>query len=152
MDLANLTKWIFASVASHFSSLENLIIATQDRKNINKSYWYELKIDGPYFSDLYGNYATIVIEVDLQIFSMKDKYLYKNLELQGKGLELFTDKIDIFKLGGKGGDDREFLFCMSLHKERKHGLDVFNLGTVGPNKNLIMSDIEGHYSARIKRN
>ena len=152
MDIANLTKWIFASVAQHFSSLENLHIATQNRDTLSKKFWYELKIDGPYFSELYGKYADIVIEVDLQIFSVRDdKYLYKNLELQGDGLALFTDRINIYKLGGKDGDDRSFLFCMSLHKERKHGLDVFNLGTVGPDMNLIMSDIEGHYSARIKR-
>jgi hypothetical protein len=146
----NLTKWIFASVAKHFSPLENLHIATQYRDTSKMKQWYELKIDGPYFSNMNRNFIDLKIEIDLQIFSIQGDYLYNNLELQGKGLELFTNSISIFKLGGGGGDSTK-VFCVSLDNKDKHGLDVFNFGMISADRKLIMSDIEGHYKARIRR-
>ena len=114
MDRANVTKWIFASIAKHFNSLPHLHISGEIRKTSDWDNWYELKIDGPYLHNLSKDYWDIKIEVDLQIYSIQQRdYLYSNQELQGKGLELFTDSISVFKLGNKPEDDKSYLFCLT---------------------------------------
>jgi len=151
MDRTNVTKWIFASIAKHFSSLPNLHIAGQLRTTDSVGEWYELKIDGPYLHKLSKNYWHAKVEIDIQMYTQQNrKYLYNNQELQGKALALFTDTISIYKLGNKDEDDATFLFCMSLDHDDKHALDVANFGFVEGDEKLSVSDIEGHYYAKIK--
>jgi len=151
MDRANVTKWIFASVVKHFSSLPNLHVSGQLRKTADYKEWVELKIDGPYIHKLSKNYHKIVIEIDAQIYTVQDReYLYNNLELQGKVLELFTDTISVFKLGNKAGDDESYVFCIKLNHGDKHSLDVANFGFTEKDENIAVSDVEGHYYKKIK--
>ena len=151
MDRTNVTKWIFASIVKHFSSLPNLHVKGQVSKTAKVGEWYELKIDGPYLHKLSSNYWKLDVEIDVQMYTKQDrKYLYTNQEAQGKALALFTDAISIYKLGNKSGDDETFLFCITLNHSDKHSLDVANFGFAEVNDKLDVSDIEGHYFAKIK--
>jgi len=151
MDKQNVTKWIFASIAKHFSSIENLHVTGSLRDTSDKKEWVELKIDGPYIHKLSKDYHRIKIEIDAQIYTVQDReYLYNNLELQGKVLDLFTETISIFKLGNKDTDDGTYVFCIKLDHGDKHSLDVANFGPVNKDENLTVSDIEGHYYKKIK--
>lgn len=151
MDRANVTKWIYASVCKHFSSLPNLHIKGQVRKTEQYQNWYELKVDGPYLHELSRNYWKVKIEIDVQVYSKQDReYLYTNQELQGKALELFTNTISIYKLGNKPVDTGDYLFCLKIDSSDRHSLDVANFGFTEGDEKLDVSDIEGHYYNKIK--
>ena len=155
MDKRNVTKWIFASIAKHFNSLSDddvyVHISGQLRETDDKDAWVEVKIDGPYITKLSKGYHNLKIEISVQSFTVQKRdYLYNNLELQGKVLDLFTESIGIYKLGNKSEDDKTFAFCILLDHNDKHTLDVANYGAVDENEKIKVSGIEGHYYAKIK--
>ena len=151
MDRENVTKWIYASICKHFESLPNLHIKGQIRESDKTDKWYEMKVDGPYLHKLSKNYWRVKVEIDVQMYTKQDRrYLYTNQEAQGKALALFTETISIYKLGNKPTDNGDYLFCIKLDHEDKHALDVANFGFTEGNEKLDVSDIEGHYFAKVK--
>jgi len=151
VDRANVTKWIFASIAKHFSSIPNLYVTGTHRDTSNQKEWVELKIDGPYIKHLSKDYYQLNIEIDAQIYTVQDpNYAFNNLELQGKVLELFTECIRIYKLGNKPEDTGDFVFNIVMDDRDKHMLDVSNFGPIDTDIKMVVSDIEGHYHQKIK--
>ena len=151
MDRKNISKWIFASVAKNFKHLPNLFIKGQLRETDKTKNWYELKVDGPYIHKLSKNYWRLDVEIDLQSYVKQDKsYLYTYQELQGDALVFFTETIPIYKLGDKSSDDGSFIFCLQLNHDDKHSLDMTTFGFAEKNEKIDITDIEGHYFAKIK--
>jgi len=142
-------KWLFASVAKHFSTLAdnyNYYVTGNQRATEDLDSWIELKIDGPHIDRLSSGKVKYTCEVDVQIYCKRDPHnLYKYLEITGDVLDRFTEHIGIFKLGSEPTDDQSYFTCMKLNYDGSKPLNVAHFGDTGINEKISVSDVEGHY-------
>ena len=145
----SLPKWIFASVSKHFDDRKkglHLFIEGQHRTTNQQKDWAELRIDGPYLTEVSRNYWHFDIEINtLVASSIDDRDAYRYLKNVGIMLEAFTRTIDVFRFGTEVEDDGTYLGCLVLKQAFREKLVVSHFGLTAPDTKIRQSQIEGHY-------
>jgi hypothetical protein len=139
------TKWIHASIASHFKSAmtsAGLIFHLEGEVNrAEVDYqedWVELRIDGPDYYPAGNNRYRANVEVNVLISTIKgpDKNLYINKINCGKVAEAFTQIVV------NDYDASVILACLQPNKDR---IETNNFGQVQDRTNLEQATVEGHF-------
>jgi hypothetical protein len=154
----NWPRWIFASVAKHFTdaaaaaSLPMYVeSAPTDEQKRKAPDWSELRIDGPSFSGQGKDQWGAMIEVNVVVSSAKnEKNNYRILQNIGVVCEAFAVTIPILKLGDGPDDDQSFITCLQLLSSNKEIVKVSNFGQITPSLQLLQSTVEGHYHANLE--
>ena len=150
----NWPRWIFASVSDHFKTKMDavslpLFIEGQHR-DIDKSLqdYVELRVDGPYITEIARDQWQLYIEVNVLINSiMNDTNNHRIHTSAGLVGAAFEDAIPVYKYGSTGEDDDSFLGCLVLQqdKKRRERIQISHFGQVAPNTKLLQATVEGHF-------
>ena len=147
-------RWILASIAKHIDARRNnipLFIEGQHRNTRDEPDLFELRVDGPYFTEVSKGYWHVVIDVSVLIQSaIRDTEFYRIQELAGLVAAAFT-KIHVFKYGNESSDDDSQLGCMKLIADigGKQGIEISHYGQLAPAEKILQATVEGTYEMRL---
>ena len=146
----NWPRWIFASVSKHFDDNKQgipMYIEGQHRNTKDIKDFFELRMDGPQFTEISKNSWDIYVEINCLVQSAMDDTNYHRIH-QNVGIvaAAFTN-IRIFKYGDGPGDDESLIGCLKLiqDKRKRHRLDIFHFGQIEVSTELVQATVEGHY-------
>lgn len=151
------TRWIFASITEHFSSNvmgPNSIpfitegIHERDDKFMSENDRAEIRINGPFATELSSNCWRIWVDINVLVTSyfggeQKDAYtLERNVGL----IHEFADtSIPIKKFGSGVGDDGSLLGCLRPRSGKNDSIRVIHFGQLSKTDRLKQSQIDGRY-------
>jgi hypothetical protein len=151
----DIARWIFASVTKHFDDNKGtleLFLEGQHRDDDNEGSYVELRIDGPFLTELCKDYWRVVVEVNALIHSLIDTDLHRIYKNIGVMTEAFT-AIKLYKYGtGPNDDDSQFGCLLLKHDISGSGgdlLSINNFGQIDPTKKLQHATVEGHYETHL---
>jgi hypothetical protein len=150
-------KWIVASIVKHFkavldaASIDNFIEGMSNR-DLTKSEYVEIRVDGPYADERSKNDFILRVEVNLLVQTIVNpaKNLYRHAELQGICMGAFIT-IPVYKLGNEVEDDKTQFGCLQLNTDepRDHVM-AHNFGQVETDVKLQQASVEGHYKIELE--
>jgi hypothetical protein len=149
----NLPRWIFASASKFFTAQlqQNEIpvfLEGQERQTEGILDYIEFRLDGPYLVECTKDEYKVNIEVNLLIVTMIDlQDFHKLYRICGYALECFK-AIPIYKYGDGIDDDQSYIGCMIVPRtaDQREATRVSHFGRLEPDKPILQSSIEGHYS------
>jgi hypothetical protein len=144
-------RWIFASICKHFDDNKGdlpLYIEGQRTTKTNKAF-IELRIDGPYYTELSKDYWKVYLEVNALLQNVQDDKnthtFYTNLGL----LSTIFTPIPLFKYGESTDEenDQSMFGCLRIVSDDrgKERIQVNNFGLVDKDARLLQANVEGHY-------
>jgi len=144
----NWPRWVFASISQYFydnrQGIEFLVEGQVHNKTEFKD-TMELRIDGPYATEISKDYWKLYSEVNVLLTSKMDLDLYRIHRNTGIVAAIFTP-LQIFKYGTGPGDDQSLLGCMTLLQEYRNTIQISHFGQIEPNVELLQATVEGHYN------
>lgn len=148
---ANMPRWIFASISKHFFDRRNGVdfyIEGQHRDaKINKEL-IELRIDGPYVTEMSKDVYKYYTEVSVLIQTLKnDKDYHRIHTLTGMIAAAMTD-INVYKFGkGLQDDATQFVGCLQLVQDvpSRERVQINNFGQIETSTPLMQASVEAHY-------
>lgn len=149
----NWNKWLRASVNKHFTEkLSTYSPRIEGVKPIDMSLddMCEIRMDGPYYSELNKNFFDIVLEVIIlvQTAITPSKNLYKHDVTLGTVCESFTD-IPVLKLGPDSGDDSSQIGCLTLVSAPQNSVRVIDYGQVEVASLVRQAVVKGQYRIQL---
>jgi hypothetical protein len=145
----NWPRWIFASVSKHFHDCRGALafyIEGQERNALTGDL-LELRMDGPYQTEINKGYWKLFIEVSMLIQAIKDaKDYHKVHRYAGQVAAAFTS-IPVYKYGDGVDDDQTVLGCLELVQDigKRERIQINHFGQIEPSTPIIQSSVEGHY-------
>lgn len=152
----NLPRWIFASVSKHFDARRQgipMFIEGQLRKTRAEEDFIELRVDGPYYTEISKGFWNVYIEINVLVQAAQDQADYHRIhKLVGVVAAAFTQVISILKLGDNVGDDDSLVACLKLlgDKEKRERIQISHFGQVEPETGIFQATVEAHYEAQIR--
>lgn len=146
----NWPRWIAASVQKHFDANKGsltMYIEGMPRNTDSLTDFFELRLDGPYFTEVSKGAWNIYIEVNVLIQSSLQLDLHKIHKDVGIVSLAFID----FEVK-EYSDGEAILGCMQLlqnMKERER-LQVSHFGEIRTGTRLAQATVEGHYAMLLK--
>lgn len=144
-------RWIVASVQKHFDDSKGDIPLYLEGERIKDQQiaFMELRIDGPYYTELCKDYFRVFIEVNLILQNVQDdKNLHTFYTNLGKASTIFTP-IPLFKYGASDDieSDQSMFGCLRIVSDNrgKERIQVNNFGLVDKDARLLQASVEGHY-------
>lgn len=144
-------RWLFASITTHFNdTIKDVPIyiegAWRDTSNVPKL--VEIRVDGPYVTEISRGYYRLYVEVSLLVqatLNQQDAHILH--KLLGKCLDAFTASIKIYKYGSGPADNQDLLGCAKLlnDPDKRERVQVNNFGIIDRNVNIAQGTVEGHY-------
>lgn len=147
----NWSRWIFASITTFFDSKKGnfpLYVEGSDKLGRREEKDYgELRLNGPFATELSMNFWELLFDVNVIISSMKDSTdihrIYRSI---GTVTQMFEKQIQIFRLGNGPRDDQSFLECALLEMEgRSGGVLINHFGQFDPSLPVLQASLEGTY-------
>jgi hypothetical protein len=146
---SNWPRWIYASVTEHFASTGyKTFIEGEPRTTWEDKDFIEVRMDGPYFSQLDKATWEALIEVNVLLQSVVDfSNLHKIHTMAGAIAAKFYSPLQIFKYGSGPSDDQSLLTCAELlqNKRDRQLLVISHFGVIAQDKALQQATVEGHY-------
>ena len=152
----NLPRWIIASVSKHFDDRRQgipMFIEGQIRDTRTEKDFIELRIDGPYYTEVSKGFWNVYIEINVLIQAAQDQADYHRIyRSAGIVAAAFEHAISIFKFGDGVGDDDSLIGCMHLlgDKEKRERIQISHFGQVEPETGIFQSTVEAHYEAQLR--
>ena len=147
----HLTRWIMASVAEHFDARRQgltMFVEGQLRETKTLKDFIELRVDGPYLTELSNDYWEVFIEINILVQSAQDQINYHRIYASvGIVTAAFEHIIQIFRIGKELADDGTLVGCMKLKgdKDARERIQTNHFGQVEPETGIFQSSVEGHY-------
>ena len=142
-------RWIFASVAKHFTegaALKNLAsyVDGDDRAPLDK-HFIEVRMDGPRITEHEKNNYNLYVLINVVVQSVMGKQTLTHFDNIGVVQTLFTPVIEVYKIGET--DPPDLLGCLRIVQGGKNGetLRTNNLGQIDKTVRLQQATVEGHY-------
>lgn len=153
MTKVHIPRWLFASVTKHFDnalSAYNVFIEGQPRTALkDKVDTIEIRMDGPYLTEMTKNHFYLTVEINILIQCIKnDKDYHKIHRLAGVVLNEFKYGIPIYKYGDGVDDTGEQIGClerMEVPGDKRDRIQVNHFGQIDPKVPIDQSSVEGHY-------
>lgn len=149
---ANLDRWIFASISKHFNDhkgARTLYVEGMIRDTRLLQDFIELRVDGPYYTEVSKKYWKLYIEINVLCQSTKDsKNFHKMRQLTGEVFKMFEPCISVYKYGTGIEDDQSFVGILQRMDEEasRNNIQVSQFGQVDPVNQLEQSTVEAHYN------
>lgn len=146
----NWPRWIFASVSKHFNDRRGglaFYIEGQERNVPAPKDLLELRLDGPYLTEVNKDYWRLYIEVSILIQAIKDDADYHRIHSHsGLVAQAFTT-IPVYKFGVGVDDDQTQLGCLELVQNlgKRERIQINNFGQIEQSTPLLQTSVEGHY-------
>jgi len=147
-------RWIFASITKHFDAYKGsypMYIEGQNRNDRTEDDLFEVRVDGPYFTEVSKGYWHIVVEVSILVQSaIKDGGFHDIHKMVGKMASAFQP-IRVFRYGTGSDDDGTQLGCLQLIADlsRRERIEISHFGQLQPALRITQATVEGHYGMQI---
>ncbi len=147
----NWPRWIFASVSKHFYDNRDgiaIYVEGQHRDTKDNKDFFEIRVDGPYFTEYSKGYWRCYTEVNILVQSAMDNVNFHRIHTNvGIVAAAFTNAIPVYKYGSGDDDDDTLLGCMQLVSDYrgKERIQINHFGIIDKNVNLMQASVEGHY-------
>ena len=146
-------KWVQASVADHFKTaataggFASLVDGLEERTSAfqENPQRLEIRINGPFITQMSSNYYQFLVDVNILIFSHMDGSIdsvYRGTNIAGTMAQSASDSIPVHKYGAEVGDDASLIGCLSLNDGPRAGVNVFHLGEVNAEDRLRQLAVE----------
>ncbi len=153
----NWPRWIMASIAKHFSDscaaipLPLLVDGIDEREEEKLHFDHaELRITGPYISELSHNYYRLLVDVNILITELMDQVDAYKLQTWCGAIALSMEgPINIYKYGSETGDDSSWVFCLQLVRNKIDPIRVLHFGQLGRTERIRQSMVDSHFVAYI---
>lgn len=133
----NWQRWVVASFNKHFNDAITgnnpplfMYVEGTDRRTNEQQTYTELRVDGPYYTELSKGYWQLDVEVDILIMhKVGNVDLYAPQRAIGIVLAAFTTDIPVFMYGdGTDDDSLTQLGCFVLLPDEPEPIRVTNFG------------------------
>ncbi len=149
----NWPRWIMASIAKYFSDvvatipLPILVDGVDEREPEKLHYDHaELRITGPYCTELSRNYFRILVDVNVLLTELMDKVNAYDLQTWCGVIAAAMDgPINVYKYGNEVGDDSSWVFCLTPVNGRIDPNRILHFGQLGRTDRIRQSMIDGHF-------
>jgi len=148
---ANWEKWCVASIGQTFEdgcgSTIPLFIEGQVRATKDEAEFVELRVDGPWTTEINKNYFRLFFEVSILVQATIDPTDQYNIrKLTGQISSMFND-INVYKYGDGGA----YLGCLKLIQDsrKKERVQTNHFGQINPSVPLQQATVEGHYEIHL---
>lgn len=145
-------RWFAASINKHFDARKGtvpLFIEGQHAHKNNEPEWVELRVDGPYLTEVSHHYWHIFYEVNVLVSAtINDVDMYNEEDVIGQVLTMFTQAIQISKYGTDAIiDDGSVIGCLTRMDDikKRRRTQVSRFGQIKPEVKLKQTVVEGHY-------
>lgn len=151
----HLPRWIIASVSQHFEDKREgipMYIEGQIRQTSDLKDFFELRVDGPYYTELSKGFWRVYTEINVLIQSAQDKEdRFRIYKTAGVIAAAFEQVISIFKYGDEVGDDDSLVACLKLlgDKGARERIQISHFGQVAPATGISQSTVEAHYATEL---
>ena len=156
-----MTRWVFASVSKHVNDFvasalptTPLFIEGQHRDTSKKPDFLELRMDGPYYTELSRDYHDVYIEINILVQSgQNDRNYHRIYDSVGISVKSLEGPISVFRFGSGVNDDNSFVGCLLLEQTLKgrERIQVNHFGQIEPKASLFQSTVEAHYRMKLSR-
>jgi hypothetical protein len=146
MNRLEISKWLFLSVAKHFTeNISGITINVEgvERDLDNQKDWIEVRIDGPDISEPSQNVFIVDCRINLLVATNIDpNNLVGHFVNVGKAINAFTD-FGVYRYS----DDGTLVGVMALKplQDTNDRVKVSNMGQIDPNINMSQTTVEGHF-------
>jgi hypothetical protein len=155
LDMDNVARWIFSSVAAHFepiaSELDLLyhVEGIDERGDgVSRNDSVELRLTGPNIKEVNGKYLlSTEINVLLTNYMKMVEDTYSLVDWTGKFQAEMLERIPIYKLGTGAYDDGAYLGC--LVPDAKSGVKAYYLGQISNVDRIRQSEVDGVYRMEV---
>lgn len=152
----NIDRWIFASVSKHFNDLRGtipLFIEGMLRETNKLQEFIELRIDGPYYTEICKQTWKVYIEINVLCqCAMNSQNFHRMRQLTGNVMAMFSPCIPVCKYGlgvdddGTSGLESIGALVRMDEEQGRNNLQVTQFGQVDPVNQLEQASVEAHYS------
>ncbi|RLC68876.1 MAG: hypothetical protein DRH97_01700 [Chloroflexi bacterium] len=148
--------WVFASACKHFNeSITGLDVFNEGttRANLDKQDWCELRIDGPWITDVSHGVIQVKTEINVLVGTViDDKNLYRESINHTRVIPAFRS-FKVYKYGPEDdvSNDGSCVGVMVLEplRDQNKRVEVARFGQIDPAIRLLQSTIEGHFQMTI---
>lgn len=143
-------RWIFASISNHFDSKRGslfMFIEGQIRDTRALKNFFELRIDGPYYTEIAKKNWKIFLEVNCLVQSSIDSSDFHQIRRNTGAVSSFFTEIPVYKYGTGVSDDQTYIGCLRLVNDArgKERVQCSYFGRVEPKTSVQQATVEGHY-------
>ena len=152
----NWSRWIFASISKHFDDCKgdlDLYIEGQYRDLKPAKDFIELRVDGPFITELTKGEYKLRFEVNVMVQSRMDDINYHRIYTDvGKVSSIFLP-MQVYKYGTGSEDTGESFGCLKLLQSTRtrERIQVNHFGQIEPEVPLVQASVEGHYEITLKK-
>jgi len=153
---ANLPRWIFQSIASHFQllaadlSLPFLVEGIDERSDETMhSDHVELRVTGPTVKEISRDYYdtnTVINCLFTKAMNPVDTNAYDLIQWTGAFASAMLDPIPIYKKGSGADDDGSFISCLRIAKDKKEAARVYHFGQLDKDTPVRQSEVDAVFS------
>jgi len=156
--MKNLSRWIFASAASHFApvtaslSLPYFVEGVHERDDDTMKHSHvEMRVTGPNIKELSNGYYHVEAVINILLTS--------HMDMSGDGYDIiqwagvFQDEmlppIPIYKLGDGVDDDDSLVGCLRIKKNKEDSVKVYHFGQLSGVDRIRQSEVDGVYGMEL---
>lgn len=146
---ANWPRWIFASISKHIDNQKGslpLYIEGQERNTKIDTSLLELRVDGPYFTELSKGSYLVEVDVSILVQVLKDaKDAHLMQKTVGTVATMLTD-IQVFMYGsGIQDSPTTSLGCLQLLQDGRDRTAIHHYGQMDPSVRLMQASVDAKY-------
>lgn len=149
----NWDRWIFASISQHFETncgTFPMYIEGMKRDTSKLPEFFELRIDGPYYTEYAKDQWTVYVEINTLIQVTKDKTdFHKMRRRTGQISAIMEPCIILYRYGDTAPDDQEQFGYLERIDGDKERIQTSHFGQIEPRFELEQSTVEAHYRAML---
>ena len=153
-DMQHWPRWIKASLSEHFDNASGsvvLFVEAMFREEQDEQELVELRVDGPYLTELSKGYWKVFCEVSLMLQTAMNDDLYREDRIVGTMTKACSAGIQVFRYGPDAVDDNSSLGCFHVVSDArgKERIQVNRFGQIKPSVRLLQSTVEMHLTMEI---
>jgi len=152
---SNWDRWIFASVSQHFEDRRGTVpmyIEGMHRDTNELEEFIELRIDGPWFTEISKNCWYIYVEINVLCQAVKNNQDFHRMrKLAGLVSNIFERCIRVYRYGNNPQDDQSVVGSLQRIDDHrgKERIQISHFGQIEPKMKLEQSTVETHYSMKL---
>jgi surface protein len=153
---ANLPRWIFQSIASHFQSvaadlsLPFLVEGIDERSDETMhSDHVELRVTGPTVKEISRDYYdtdTVINFLFTKAMDPVDTNAYDLIQWTGAFASAMLLPIPIYKKGSGPDDDGSFISCLRIAKGKKEAARIYHFGQLDKDTPVRQSEVDAVFN------
>lgn len=150
-------RWVFASICQHFDDRRGTLpmyVEGTHRDTRELEDFFELRVDGPWYSEISKNYWWVFIEINVLIQSAKNNTDFHRIrKMTGIISQILERCIKVYKYGNEPYDDSSLLGVLERQDDRRgknaDRIQINHFGQIEPKLKLEQSTVEAHYVMKL---